>query len=400
MERGEGNDESIVFPDDHYSSPSIVDDYEVTTVTSHQKSSSNITVIVIVILSICFILIVGVIILYKKYQKSQLKEEKADPLISLPTLGTQYELASLLTINTTGRKDSDVSEGSNQAGDDLEKGEKSEDVFDGRVSKYIDASTVEMNKAEEYIAESGDYSLKNILDITTDTRLGSSQSVNLQPPHAVPENDTSRPMSMTDETNQISIIGGGASVSRPISKIMEELSDSSSNSQEIPNFPTVIPPSPSCRKTRPKSEYVENPPPSLPAKKKLGSAYSEMVMNKLDEIPPSPTSARSDSHLAIIPPVPPKSKPFLPPKQTINKSKEDVARINKEILRVSSQNMNRQSNPDNHLMELNNEVDIDYDFPTGPGDEDDEEYDEPCPVLPQQDLHEQLDYDDPVQKYQ
>ena len=79
--------------------------------------------------------------------------------------------------------------------------------------------------------------------------------------------------------------------------------------------------------------------------------------------------------------------------------------------------MNRQSNPDNHLLEvadlinnnffnqplffqLNNEVDIDYDFPTGPGDEEDEEYDEPCPVLPQQDLHEQLDYDDPVQKYQ
>merc|ERR1740137_380254 len=214
MERGKGDDDSVIFPDDHYSSPKIVDDYEVTTVTSHQKSSSNITVIVIVILSICFILIVGVIILYKKYQKSQLKEEKADPLISLPTLGTQYELASLLTINTTGRKDSDVSEGSNQAGDDLEKGEKSEDVFDGRVSKYIDASTVEMNKAEEYIAESGDYSLKNILDITTDTRLGSSQSVNLQPPHAVPENSTSRPMSMIDDMNQISIIGGGASVSR------------------------------------------------------------------------------------------------------------------------------------------------------------------------------------------
>ena len=42
---------------------------------------------------------------------------------------------------------------------------------------------------------------------------------------------------------------------------------------------------------------------------------------------------------------------------------------------------------------------MDYDFPSGPGDDEDDEYDEPCPVLLQPDIHEQLDYDDPVQKY-
>ena len=39
--------------------------------------------------------------------------------------------------------------------------------------------------------------------------------------------------------------------------------------------------------------------------------------------------------LASIPPIPPKSKPFLPPKQTINKSKEDVDRLNK--VKISAQ---------------------------------------------------------------
>ena len=60
------------------------------------------------------------------------------------------------------------------------------------------------------------------------------------------------------------------------------------------------------------------------------------MMPTLDQLPPSPTTARSDSHLAIIPPIPPKSKPFLPPKQKINKSKEDVDRVNKEKLHCCS----------------------------------------------------------------
>ena len=45
-------------------------DYEVTTVTNQPNTSSNITMIAIIIISVCFILIVGVIILYKKHKKS------------------------------------------------------------------------------------------------------------------------------------------------------------------------------------------------------------------------------------------------------------------------------------------------------------------------------------------
>ena len=238
--------------------------------TNQPKTSYNVTVLAIVIFSVCsIILTIGGIILYKKYKKSKRKADKTDCQISLPTLGTQYELHSLLSINTVGRKSSNHSEESNPPSDDKDKCEKSQDVFDGRVSRYIDASTIEMTNAEDFIAEPENYTLKKILDVTTDKRLGSSQSVHLQPPHAVPENSTSRPMSMaeagtsaTDEMPHISIIGGVDSVSRPISKIVEEYSDSSSSSQEIPNNPTVqvIPPS------RPKSENVDNLPPLLPAK--------------------------------------------------------------------------------------------------------------------------------------
>ena len=255
-------------------------DYEVTTVTNQPNTSSNITIVALIIISVCLILIVGVIILYKKHKKSKPKSDKTDVQISLPTLGTQYELASLLSLNTVGRKSSNQSEGSNPANDDLEKCEKSQDVFDGRVSQFN--NTIEINKSEYFMATSGNYTLKNILDVTSDQKLGSSQSFNLQPPHAVPENSTSRPMSMAetgsftaDEMNQISIIGGVDSVSRPISRIVEELSDSKSSGNETPHNPTVqvFPPSPSYTKQRPKSENIENRPPLLPAKVKNNHTY-------------------------------------------------------------------------------------------------------------------------------
>ena len=42
--------------------------------------------------------------------------------------------------------------------------------------------------------------------------------------------------------------------------------------------------------------------------------------------------AGSDSHLVspgLVPVVPPKLRPLVPPKQNINKSQEDITRINK-----------------------------------------------------------------------
>jgi len=65
-------------------------------------------------------------------------------------------------------------------------------------------------------------------------------------------------------------------------------------------------------------------------------------------------------------------------------------KINQDIQRKSNLTLN-------HLEKVES-LDIDYDFPSQPVE--DEEYDEPCPVVVQQeDSHEQLDYDDPVQRY-
>ena len=91
-------------------------------------------------------------------------------------------------------------------------------------------------------------------------------------------------------------------------------------------------------------------------------------MNLLHHLPPSPTSAQSDSHLATIPPVPPQSRPGLPPKQAINKSKEDMDRIDKvtagwqeftnkhynfqEMLRKSGQIFNGQVMKDNQQLQV------------------------------------------------
>ena len=240
-------------------------EYEVTKVTSQPSTDSAVTVIAVIILGICFILIVGVIILYKKHKKSEQKRGKEKLEISLPTLGTQYELASLLSINTVGRESA---EGSNQARDDLETREKAQDVFDGRVSQFIDASTVEMNRTEDYLADSENYTFENILDVTTDQMLGSSHSFYLKPPHADPENSTSRPMSVAGtpfiDGNQIFTTFRGESVSRPIAKILEEISGSNSSSTN-PRV-QLFPPSPSFMRQRPKSANIEQHPPPLPAK--------------------------------------------------------------------------------------------------------------------------------------
>jgi len=383
-----GDADRIVFPDEPLPSPSPRS--EASTVASEQSNpSSNVTVYALVIVGVCVLLIVGVFILYKKHRNTRKKRQNPELEISLPTLGTQYELNSLISINTVGRKSSRQSEESNEDANMTEGSfEKSQDVFDGRVSKYIDASAIDMNKSEDDITDGANYSFQNILDVTTEKDLGSTKSFNLQPPHAFPESSTSRPMSMieTETPSRISIIGE----SRPISKIMEELSKSEKDTLELPNNPTVqvFPPSPSFKR-RPRSENVENlPPPTLPAKKKLGSATSEIAMTSMTEMPTTPTSARSDSHLAFGPPIPPKHKPLLPPKQTINKSKDDVDKINKDIARKSSLIIRSNMANSKQKIEVPDSTDIDYDFPTRQQEDEDEEYDEPCPIMPSSNYHD------------
>ena len=83
----------------------------------------------------------------------------------------------------------------------------------------------------------------------------------------------------------------------------------------------VSPPSPAgSDRERPRSEvYGQGHAPALPAKRSIGHAASEMSLV---------TGASEEK--GELPNIPPKLKPFIPPKQTINKSREDVHKINKE----------------------------------------------------------------------
>merc|ERR1719447_2045980 len=141
-------------------------------------------------------------------------------------------------------------------------------------------------------------------------------------------------------------------------------------------------------KERPQRALVE-PPPQLPAKKKLGGATSELQMHQVSLPVKLPSAARSDSHLAIIPALPPKTKPFLPPKQMIGRSKEDMERINQELLNSSS----HLAPPTSRVPD---DTDQDYDFPATE-DHEQEDDDEPCPVLPETNPpdDQEEDYDEP-----
>eukprot|EP00088_Acartia_fossae_P021818 TRINITY_DN23181_c0_g1_i1.p1 TRINITY_DN23181_c0_g1~~TRINITY_DN23181_c0_g1_i1.p1 ORF type:complete len:142 (+),score=38.08 TRINITY_DN23181_c0_g1_i1:394-819(+) len=94
--------------------------------------------------------------------------------------------------------------------------------------------------------------------------------------------------------------------------------------------------------------------------------------------------AKSESHLAHLPPVPPKIVPLLPSKQKINKSKEDVRRLDKELLRSSMTALSGRIQ----------KIDEDYDFPNPTEEEDDHElmdYDEPSVSFHQFSLDETAD---------
>ena len=64
----------------------------------------------------------------------------------------------------------------------------------------------------------------------------------------------------------------------------------------------------------------------------MRSAASERTLPAPQHSTEAPRLAGSDSHLVspgLVPVVPPKLRPLVPPKQNINKSQEDITRINK-----------------------------------------------------------------------
>ena len=116
------------------------------------------------------------------------------PHISLPTLGTQYELNSLLSINTIGRKSSAVSAVSQATEADKQQA----DVFDGRVSRYIDADVTNcLTKDDSFSEDPRNFTFQTILDMTSENVLNDELPVN--PPKAESEQFLSRPMSVVED---------------------------------------------------------------------------------------------------------------------------------------------------------------------------------------------------------
>ena len=143
------------------SSQRVPDVTEMTTFRSDQEPESNEALIGVIVTLVIVIVGFIVFVFVRKYRrdaaeaKAKLMEE-GHPQISLPTLGTQYELNSLLSLNTIGRKDSRQSEFS------VTSGVEKPDILDIRVSKYIDG------EGEDTVDDIND-TLETILNNTSDT---------------------------------------------------------------------------------------------------------------------------------------------------------------------------------------------------------------------------------------
>ena len=145
-------------------------------------------------------------------------------------MGTQYELNSLLSINTIGRRKSSQISQVSQATEPADK--QPVDVFDGRVSRYIDADVTNnsLNKDDSYMEDPRNFTFQTILNMTSEDIL--SEEVN--PPKAEPEQFSSRPLSSCISVEQ---------------------------SLTAPSLHLTPPsPSPSVEKERPKSSNFEAPP--------------------------------------------------------------------------------------------------------------------------------------------
>jgi len=315
----------------------------------------------------------------RKVEKEKEEENQVEKISFGGTLGATYnhvqtfpETQSLLS----SRKSSTITNHTVERMEDQTDGV----LGDSRVSRFIDSSAMELNRN----LDEPDRSFGGVLEEGREGGFlaASNISFGAQPPMAPSEDFSSRPdstvssfsvseiLSNTVTSGQsISIIGEKENNgSRPISKIVED------TVWEAPQV-TLLPPSPMENKERPHSMVVDVPP-AIPVKQRMLGASSDLQVHSITKVHQSPTSSRSDSHLAIVPPLPPKAKPFLPPKQAIGKSKEDLERINKELLRSSSMGSHSPITEEPR-------TDQDYDFPTN-DDNYQEDYDEPLPVIPDQ----------------
>ena len=96
------------------------------TTAPRMKNSNNTTLIVIIIVLIILVILLVLFMIIRKRRRAAAAARaklmtEGHPHISIPTLGTHYELNSLLSINTVGRKGSHVSQVSEFRVDNGEK---------------------------------------------------------------------------------------------------------------------------------------------------------------------------------------------------------------------------------------------------------------------------------------
>ena len=138
-----------------------------TTTSSAIRNSNTVLILVISALVLAVIGLVLFLVIRRKRRKSQAARDKlmtdGHPNISIPTLGTQYELSSLLSISTIGRKGSHQSEVSIGSGYNVTTAaEKTEHILDDRVSKYID------HDIGQDVVDGHNVTLETILNTTQD----------------------------------------------------------------------------------------------------------------------------------------------------------------------------------------------------------------------------------------
>ncbi|XP_023329447.1 uncharacterized protein LOC111702106 isoform X1 [Eurytemora carolleeae] len=375
------------------------DNFTRTTMSSSTVSASSVIIPVLLVLAFLAVLLIITVIIYcKRKRRGKDRPDIGLPSSPISTLGNQYQIKDFISSNNE-RKFSDKS---SYSVEELEECIRKDSAYgDGvRISKYIDAvSEGDLHKKMETIERSGKPVSEKVVERENgkllpeillegdevdgdmnsthlDTRLGFSiQYLDVLAPIAGGEsNPSSRPHSVYTNTQEQ---GGDQPGAQPQGGEGEKKRDL----------------------YRPYSQIIESNQRNEITKKKneLQGAQSEMFLSVAS---PKPYSAKSESNLSSrptgssnLPPVPPKRTPLLPPKQAVGKSREDIDRITKEILRSSVL-------PTITKLE---EVDEDYDLPVpGAGlrvDEkdaknEDEDYDEP-PVS-----FSQEDYDEPTHSFQ
>jgi len=246
----------FVFPTDNYQ-PSSMSPPEMTTISSEKSSDSSPALIVIIVLVILVILGFIIFMLIRRYRRKTTEAKtkqmtEGHPEISLPTLGTHYELKSLLSLNNIGRKGSRQSEFS-VAISEKTLDDKAENLSDNRVSKYIDHDHVDQDTVDFGNNKNfdNDVTLESILDSTQEHLMDTSSS-----DPTVSENSDGK----MSETQNAPTAEPESFESRPVSLANDDL-------QTGPKV-HLTPPSPNQCKERPKSDIILGPAPELPVKKK------------------------------------------------------------------------------------------------------------------------------------